>query len=153
VITPPLTDPEVLALVDEWQKILRIEDWDLTIDILPHGSFDDGSLAGTSANYERRAARLRILQPSQHPDDEDFEQTLVHELLHVSSALIHSHKVGLMRGLRNTVFEGFIDQLAVILVRMKRAGELRYLEGQRYQIDSLTKRLTRAKLVVGNKKD
>lgn len=147
-----LTEDEVMALVEEWQKILRLEDWDLTV-LLEHHTDMDGSLGGTRANPRRNVAKIRILKPSHELDDEDTKQTLVHELLHISSTGVHSRETGMLKGAKEIAMEGFVDRLATVLVRMKRAGELRYLEGRRDQIDSLTKRLRRGKLGVGEGKE
>ena len=74
-------------MVRKWQRILRIEDWDLDVRIVHATELgNDTGLCERSAAL--RFARIRISEPSQLSPStpwfhRDVEITLVHEMIHV----------------------------------------------------------------------
>lgn len=74
-----------------WQGILRLSDWDITIDYWPHAALDgDVARVNYSVNQMTATIALRIpedLGPVERdwPEEEaaDYDFTLLHELLHL----------------------------------------------------------------------
>ena len=73
----------------QWQKILRLEDWDIQVDIR---SSVDMRLTNSLATVERfgrkRRAHIELLDPREfrqadNTGDLDVESSIVHELLHI----------------------------------------------------------------------
>lgn len=79
------------ALLAEWQKTLRLQDWDIEIDVARrvdmHRMDVDGQCRWVLCN---KSAFIRILDPIDHNPSMiapcDPERTLVHELLHLHFA-------------------------------------------------------------------
>lgn len=116
-----MTQKQLTALGVEWQKRLRLQDWEVAYEFCREAEIKaDGE---TQYNKSLKCARIRIaseasrlgtcgdLQPY------DAEQCLVHELLHLQWA----HLPGDMASCDPT--EAAIDLTAWALVRAKR-GEI-----------------------------
>lgn len=97
-----------------WQRQLRLEDWDIELDVVPARVLD-GAAGLTSTHASRRCARIRIadvdtLDPDAGPDYTDQEATLIHELLHVALSAAPDHGP----------LEPAIDSLARCLAHLNR---------------------------------
>ncbi len=87
------------ACLKKWQKILRLQDWDIDLRILPHAAFAQAGCAGECRTaQEHRSASIHILRPEDYAivagsetPDYDMEATLIHELIHVSLAMLEPH--------------------------------------------------------------
>lgn len=70
-----------------WQKMLRLEDWRITITISTLGAMR-GNLGQVEIESDRKLARLTMAQGSDYREKalyhQDMEVTLVHELLHLT---------------------------------------------------------------------
>lgn len=82
------TEDELRAKCAEWQKILRLQDWDVRTSIVRAGGMKTEECnAEISVNVQHRLATLRVLDPIDYGDDnlnpQDMERHLVHELLHI----------------------------------------------------------------------
>jgi hypothetical protein len=82
-----LTIEELHERCAEWQKILRLQDWTIHLEIIPSTDID-GSRCRCYITPELAHATIRL----SHPDSldvsiepYDMEQGLVHELCHVST--------------------------------------------------------------------
>lgn len=77
-------------LLPEWQKILRLQDWDVKLIVDRERNFIGGDSQGEcSWVLEKKQAFIKILDPVDFPDskwEQDSEETLVHELLHLHFA-------------------------------------------------------------------
>lgn len=76
------------AACERWQKALRIQDWTIVLQVVPHE--DIPGCYGTYICYvEKKIANIKILDPAHASFDESFGvayspyRTLIHELLHV----------------------------------------------------------------------
>lgn len=83
-----LTEDELREKCVEWQKILRLQDWIITILITRERHMGCSSrIAEIEAKLPKRMATIRILDPIDYPtglsEDQDMELSLVHELLHI----------------------------------------------------------------------
>ena len=89
-IQHPKDDAKMQVILDQWQGILELSDWEIQInfcswdEMMTDGEIVQGSVS-ISAN--RREAVISILEPGHYPVDTPFEQdlvvTVIHELLHV----------------------------------------------------------------------
>ena len=102
----------------EWQAILRLQDWDITAEIVRGKQMVERDDSGNVRwNDKHRIARISILDPVDHEGPEfvgelDHEETLVHELLHLHFAgLDHEDE---------TTFELAINRISEALVKLKR---------------------------------
>lgn len=79
--------PILNAMVQKWAKILRLQDWDITIEMVDKKDLTLGNVAGEiSWNREHQHAEILILDPSQLKEnmmETDIEETVIHELLHL----------------------------------------------------------------------
>lgn len=78
------------ALLEEWQGILRLRDWDLSIAWAKGHELGPNCEGDSRFSEEHRAAHLRVLREE---DSEpgivppyNAEQTIIHELLHIPLA-------------------------------------------------------------------
>lgn len=86
-----LSDAMLRAACEKWQKRLRLQDWEIRLQIARQHELGDGTLGDCDAAKFKRQALIRVL----HPDDVagqgfrfdgeawNWELTLVHELLHL----------------------------------------------------------------------
>jgi hypothetical protein len=117
-----LTEEELRAKCAEWQRILRLQDWDVVVSIDRARDMTlsevDGECEWTLASKQ---ARIRILDPMDFPPDskwpQDMEQILVHELLHLHFAPFDRFERG---SLEHVAMEQAIDLIASALVKLKR---------------------------------
>lgn len=78
-----ITTKMIKALVAEWQKILKLEHWEITISVVPSKEFKAGH-ADIDVNFMYFIADMRIanIKFSQ----EALDKLIIHELLHVHLA-------------------------------------------------------------------
>jgi hypothetical protein len=82
------TNTEVQESCEQWQKVLRLQDWVIKAGIYRERDMHLGKCCGECEwNLKTKIATIRILDPIDYPDnlimDQDMEKTLVHELLHL----------------------------------------------------------------------
>ncbi len=74
-----------------WQRVLRLQDWDIQISIARMSTFEKQGSAAEVHTYERtRTVRIKILDPEDYAGlnpaalrPQDMEYSIVHELMHV----------------------------------------------------------------------
>lgn len=73
-----------------WQKVLRLQDWDIQIEIARMPQFTSPDRAAEiHIHYTHKRAFIRILDPEDYSynmvpwDPQDMEMSLVHELMHI----------------------------------------------------------------------
>lgn len=71
-----------------WQKLLRLEDWDVTVEvIMRHEMESHDNLGECHADPLERTATIRILNPIELPEADQtaeyLEKIIIHELLHL----------------------------------------------------------------------
>lgn len=85
------TSADLTALCCEWQKVLRLQDWDVRITFARHFDIPE-RLGQCSWILNKKAANIEILIPGDfnHSSEwrQDIEKTVVHELLHLHFAPI-----------------------------------------------------------------
>jgi hypothetical protein len=114
-----MTNDDLQALCTEWQKTLRLQDWDITATFARHYEMQEPYWLGQcSANDTMRSARIKILDPNDHHEklaDQDIEETLVHEQLHL-------YFPGSDDPARDLSLEQGINAVAKALVSLKRGS-------------------------------
>jgi hypothetical protein len=110
-----VSQQELEGLCYEWQRILRLQDWKISIQICRMRDMDD-AYGRTLVHRNWKEAEIKICDPidRKSPDD-DCEQTLVHELVHLHFVLATPDG-----GDSLCVFEQGIDLTAWALLNLKR---------------------------------
>lgn len=117
-----LTEDEITVLCAEWQQILGLQDWDVKPGIYRASRFNVAE-AQAECNWtlKKKTALIRILDPTDYPENimwpQDLEQSLVHELLHLHMAPFDDTKSG---SPEEIMMEQATDLIAKALVRLKR---------------------------------
>lgn len=109
------------GLLKEWQKRLSMQDWRIGLET----NCDPGDMELIDSSgcvrwqESTKTAYIQIIDPKFYGERVvpfDFEQTLVHEMLHLKMCLL----CPLEGGLRERVAHQLIDELARALVDAKR---------------------------------
>ena len=114
-------DKQLQGALKFWQKELRIQDWDITVEFVR--SFNMGREAHGHCHYVRplKEAHIRIIDPKDVDEalliPFDAEQTLVHELLHIS--MFDDSENG---SDKDILMEQFVNSMAKTLVKIKRGN-------------------------------
>lgn len=89
------TQEELEQKLSYWQKRLRLQDWIIEVRIVRGREMDDDYAAQVNWILPKKMATISILDPVDYPPDlmseQDMENDLVHELLHLHLAPIHEH--------------------------------------------------------------
>lgn len=109
------------ALLNDWMERLGLQDW--TIKLVDCCDPEDMALSNVAGCTEwvevKRAAVIQIMDPDYYGDrimPFDYEQTLVHELLHLKTCLL----TDVDDSLQERVGHMLIDDLAKAFVELKR---------------------------------
>jgi len=83
-----MTPKQIRTLLLKWQKRLRIQDWDIDVEIVDRSDIIDrvdGDVLGACHCYDtKKRAHILLLNPREiKPGEDNLEVVLVHELLHV----------------------------------------------------------------------
>lgn len=119
-----MTDRELQELCGWWQKVLRLQDWD--VKVLVKRRFQMPADAQGQVDYvlQNRKAVISVLAAEDYEPDhlwpQDQEKTLVHELIHLHMAPFAA-PTGTPQDIAQ---EQAIEALAGALVRLKRGVEL-----------------------------
>lgn len=87
-----LTKEELQERLAHWQKVLRLQDWDVKVVVVRASQMECGGNAGENTwQLSTKTALIKLCDPVDWPEDtrweQDMEETLVHELLHLHMAL------------------------------------------------------------------
>ncbi|HBE80354.1 MAG TPA: hypothetical protein DDW65_21610 [Firmicutes bacterium] len=110
-----------------WQKVLRLQDWDVKAAIVRYHELKDGCFFGyTSWELAKKFAEIKILDYQdyhlRHWWDRDQEITLVHELIHLHMAPFKGDWKE--DSLESAAFEHAIGCFSTALVMLKRVGKI-----------------------------
>lgn len=121
------TQEQAQQACQEWQKILRLQDWDIVLRIARRDDMGLDDVNGTCTwTLARNEAIIKILDPIDYPSDcvfpQDQEVTTVHELLHLHYAPFSDQFA--KDTLEYIALERCIDVTSKTLVSLKRkAGD------------------------------
>lgn len=115
------SEAEAMKVVERWQKILRVQDWDIRIH---RGRNRDGDGVYAQIRTYRTLGTAKLflvdwidISETADPSWFDQEQAIVHELVHVAMDNLEDPE-------RDTpqynAMERFVDQMACTLVKMDR---------------------------------
>ena len=108
-------------VASKWQKILRLQDWEVTIDYYRARDFTNADALGECTfNLNSREGFIKILHPTDYDGDYDLEWIVVHELLHLHFAdwTAKNNYECPVSG------EQAIDSIAQALTRLNKAGDI-----------------------------
>jgi hypothetical protein len=82
-----MTEQELTTLCAEWQKTLRLQDWKILVRICRMRDMPKDTQGCVDWTWAHKEAVIKIEAPIDYPPEcaweQDMEQTLVHELLHL----------------------------------------------------------------------
>lgn len=116
------TDKELQKACEKWQKIMRLQDWKVVATITRERHMNMQEVEAECLwTIQNRSAMIHILDPIDRPDDswfeQDMEESLVHELMHLSCAMFDDFETDTKE---NTALEQMIVSTSQALVNLKR---------------------------------
>ncbi len=123
-------------LLKEWQERLGLQDWAITLRInCKKDDMDLEEVAGeTEWSLSIKSASIKIISKEEYGErivPYDFENILIHELLHLKFGLIDQKITSYESDVAYEVRHQLIDDLARALVMAKRGETKRKLSCQR----------------------
>jgi hypothetical protein len=80
--------PEVTTLVEYWQRVLHLEEWQITVALVGSTDLDKGTLGDIEPDRSRRSAVMRVRHA--HESDlrgryatSEMNNTILHEMVHL----------------------------------------------------------------------
>ena len=119
-------------LLNEWVERLGLQDWAIALryDCELEDLNWDNACATTNFESTTKTAIIRMVKPELATGrllDYDFEQTLVHELMHVKLTLLAIEPNSLANSMLELAIHQLVDDLARALVMAKRGETKRKL--------------------------
>lgn len=115
------TDEELNGILREWQRVLGLLDWDVKIRWAASYEMPNDVKAAIIQVWQKKAAVIKVLRREDYdrdiPWDQDIEQSIVHELLHIS---FHPFEPRDEDTLEWATWHQELDQIALALVTVKR---------------------------------
>ncbi len=97
-----------------------MEDWKIEVEFKHSWDLDE-ALGTCRTDLARKTATISMVHPEEQIQrDEDPEETLVHEILHLLTAGFHHPAVGRLGGGRLSAMEQMVDLVSIALVRLRR---------------------------------
>lgn len=115
------------ALYEKWIRILRLQDWEIVLktNVDPAKMAAKDSAGCATFDYVSKRAVIEIADPQKYENGMpdfimDWEQVLVHELMHLKLALVDDY--GDEESVKSAVVHQLVDELAKSLVAAYREG-------------------------------
>jgi hypothetical protein len=114
---------EKLAL---WQNRLKLQDWNITLEISHPGDLRRGTLGNIRWDAEKKTARIRVLSASEYHAPlratlQDMELTVVHELIHLEFSGVTRNEESRSAESR-TAEEDAVNRMAETMLRLDRGN-------------------------------
>jgi hypothetical protein len=112
-----MTEKQLGAALSRWQKRLRIQDWDIEIEVVDRSTIIDRAegdcLGACHCMDTKKRAHILLLHPADiRSDEDDIETVLVHELLHVAMP-VQDLKINIdHKDPAYIAYERIVDQMA-----------------------------------------
>ena len=121
--------PYELELLNEWLVRLGMQDWAIILqtDCDPDEMHVEGSVGCTSWQESTKSAYIQIVDPKKIGNltrSFDFEEVLVHELLHLKTSLLSSMQEE--ETLKDRILHTLIDDVARAMVDIKNTERAKY---------------------------
>lgn len=121
----PKKKPYEISLLTEWMNRLGLQEWSIALETgcAPGDMAIPGTMGCTSWEESTKTAAIQIVDPERLDRgrlvrDFDFEEVLVHELLHLKTCLLSSTNEE--ENLNDRVLHQIIDDLARAMVAIKK---------------------------------
>jgi hypothetical protein len=118
-----MTEEKAIALFKKWVKILRLSDWDILFywRVNPAEMTQKESAGCASYNWICKQAVIEIADPEKYKMDMpgfpfDYEQILVHELMHLKMSLVDDPDDKMV----GAVVHQLVEEMAKSLVKASR---------------------------------
>lgn len=115
-----MTEKEANILFEKWKNMLHLEDWDIKFQWSVRADELPEDVCGSATYvFERKMAIVKMISEVDYTNElfpYDYEQTLVHELLHLKFAAIDDSE----NALQNKLVHQLIDDMAKWLVNASR---------------------------------
>ena len=117
--------PHEIALLNEWTERLGLQDWAIVLETECHPADMkvDDSLGCTAWQESTKTALIQIVDPEKVDHltrPYDFEEVLVHELLHLKTSLLGS--LDNDEDLTDRVLHQIVDDISRAFIDAKRSG-------------------------------
>jgi hypothetical protein len=122
-----MTESELQELCSEWQKRLKLQNWNIICKFVRHNEIGADTIAEAHYRLNLETAVLKVLDQDDYlrvwdrDFPQDIEESVVHELLHLELATLAPE--GGYYGTQEIIQEQTIDRLARVLVALKRETE------------------------------
>lgn len=121
-----LETEELAQMLGFWMDILKLKEWDVKVKICRARDMQEGTAGTINWEVNHKDAFIRLLDPIDYPEDsmrdQDMEETLVHELLHLHFSTISENFGG---GKNNEFYSLFEEQaicsIAAGLIKLHRS--------------------------------
>ena len=128
-------------LLEEWKERLGLQDWLIILQYnCKREDFNLDDVDGeVTVLHDSKQAIVRILKPElfEGITDFDFEQTLVHELLHCKFDILDYYSKSYDGEVTNAIRHQLLDDLARAFVMAKRGGTKRKLAENRKVVENM----------------
>lgn len=122
-----LGDYQINETIKYWQNKLSLRDWTISWEMLKDADIPGDCYAVVSWNLSYRSAHIKLSDPTSwasYCDPTDMEETIVHEMIHITTAPICDKAREIFTEQEQTVFlERPTDMLSCALVRLRRIAE------------------------------
>lgn len=112
-------------IVADIQKIMRIQDWDISIKLLSaremNSQYNDCNITGYAYRNVKLNTATIYLNKDNLGDKNEWYATLIHELFHVQSTLLISTAEAYLQkeyDYFNTIYESYTERLAQMFVNI-----------------------------------
>lgn len=120
-----MTDLKWEALYEKWIRILRLQDWEIVLrtNVSPDKMALKDGAGCTTFDYVSKQAVIEIADPQKYKNNVpyfvmDWEQVLVHEMMHLKLALVDD--LADDESVQSAVVHQLVDELAKSLVAASR---------------------------------
>lgn len=115
-----MTIQRMRRLLVEWQRLLRLQDWDIELNFVHHHNLSRGGFGEIDWTLEKKIATINMVYLKEVSKALEYnpEKTLVHELLHLRFSIVCRTKEG---SIEDGIHEAAVDQVARALVKLRKA--------------------------------
>ena len=128
-----LNKEQLIEALDFYQGLLRIRDWDITVEICRFDEMEHGGIAGACRWVaESRMAKIKLLDPNDAIgfwNGYDMEHVLCHEIAHVLCAQLDDLARGPGKNsnpLEVNIVEHVVESMADALTKLRRQGNHKF---------------------------
>lgn len=127
-----MTIEELIQEKDEWQKLLRLQDWEITVTLVDFIKASQYASGYTGVNLGSKEADIEILSERGYDVNfngkQDMLKTLVHELVHLHFIFTFNEDRGKGDSMSRAEYESFeagVDLTAKALVGLYRESRVK----------------------------